>query len=75
MTRCYKTVKDVIAGIIRDGIKSQEFREVDPDVVASLVLGSLEGGTVLWVVDTEALPVETTSRQRADLFMRYLKRE
>ena len=29
---------------------------------------------VLWVVDKEALPVETTSRQRADLFLYYLKR-
>ena len=73
MTKCYKTVKQLIAGIIRDGIKSREFRKVAPEVMASLILGSLEGGTVLWVVDKEALPVETTSRQRADLFLYYLQ--
>ena len=74
MTRCYKTVKTIIADIIRDGITAREFRKVDPDLMANLILGSLEGGTVLWVVDKEALPVEATSKQRADLFLQYLKR-
>jgi len=74
MTRCYKTVKEVVAGVINDGIKSREFRKVDPELMANLILGSLEGGTVLWVVDKEALPVEKTSTQRAEVFMHYLKR-
>lgn len=75
LTGCYRAVKSLIAEIIRDGIKAGEFREVDPDITANLILGSLEGGTVLWVVDKEAMPVETTSRKRAELFLNYLKRE
>jgi hypothetical protein len=74
MTKCYRTVKEIVAGVISDGIKSREFRKVDPELMANLILGSLEGGTVLWVVDKEALPVEKTSKQRAEVFMHYLKR-
>jgi len=72
MTKCYRSMKDLVAGIIRDGIG--EFRDVDPDLMANMIMGSLEGGTVLFVVDKEAPPIETTSKQRADLFLYYLKR-
>ena len=75
ITQCYSGVKNIIAGIIRDGIKSKEFRKVDPDVTANMILGSLEGGTVLHVVDKQTLPVETSSRERADLFLYFLKRK
>ena len=74
MTKCYRNMKDLVAGIIRNGIGSGEFRNVDPDLMANMILGSLEGGTVLFVVDKEAPPIETTSKQRADLFLYYLKR-
>jgi len=74
LTACYRTVKSIVAETIRHGIKSKEFRSVNPAVTASLILGSLEGGTVLWVVDREAPPVELTSKKRSEVFLQYLRR-
>ena len=73
LKNCYEMLKNIIAGIIRDGIESGEFRKVDPDLTANLILECLEGGTVFWVVNPEARPVEALGRERAEMFLEYLK--
>ena len=75
LQECYKAVKDVIAGIIRDGIRSGEFRKVNPAVTASMILGSLEGGTMLWVVDTKATPMKAMGKRITEMYLDYLARK
>ncbi|RJP68538.1 MAG: TetR family transcriptional regulator [Candidatus Abyssobacteria bacterium SURF_17] len=72
---CYRVIRDVVAEIIRDGIRLGEFGKVDADIMANLILGSIEGGTLLWVVDAEATPVSAVGEQRAKLFLHYLTGE
>ncbi len=69
---CYAAVKQTVAGIIRDGIKSGEFRKVDVDTMAAMMLQGLEGATVLWVVDTKGTPIKKTGRAHARMFLEYL---
>jgi len=69
---CYKSAKEIIAGIIRDGIRSGEFTKVDPTVTATMIVGSLEGGTMLWVVDTDATPMKAMSKQVTEMYLSYL---
>ncbi len=72
---CYKVVKEAIADIIRDGIRSGEFRKVDPVVTANMILSCMEGATILWVVDTKATPMEAIAKHTGELFLNHLVRE
>lgn len=43
--------QDLFETLIRQGIEKQEFKEVDPQMVAIELIGLLEGLTLLWTVD------------------------
>jgi AcrR family transcriptional regulator len=72
---CFQEAKDMIGDVIARGIKQGEFRKVNPKVVANIILGSLEGVTLLWVVDPEGTPVEAIGKQLEDLIANYLKKK
>ena len=67
-------MKDIFAKIIREGITAGEFRKVDPDVAANVILAGLEGSSMLWVVDTENTPVEEMGEQMEEIFAGFLTR-
>ena len=73
LQECYRQIKKHIADIIRDGIKSGEFRKVNPDVTANMIVGTFEGATMLWVIDTEGTPIKSMGRQIAKMYMDYLR--
>jgi AcrR family transcriptional regulator len=76
LRECYQKVKDIFARVIRDGIKAGEFRKVNPVVTANVILGSLEGCTTLWVLDTGKTPVKDMGEQMEEIFSGFLtKRE
>ncbi len=50
---CFREARDIVGEVIALGIKKGEFRKVNPRVVANVILGSLEGVTLLWVIDPE----------------------
>lgn len=72
LQECYKTVKNIIFHIIRDGMRTGEFRKVNPVIVANLLLACMEGSTMLWVVDTKATPVKSMGKQTIELFLHHL---
>jgi len=72
LQECYKTVKNIIARIINDGMRTGEFRKVNPVIAANLLLACMEGSTMLWVVDTKATPVKSMGKQTVELFLHYL---
>ena len=72
LRECYQEVKDIIAKIIRDGIKAGEFRNINPNVMANVILASLEGSTMLWVVDAEKTPVKAVGKQVEDMIAEFL---
>jgi len=75
LQECYQEVKDIFARVIRDGIKAGEFRKVNPDVIANAILGSLEGCTTLWVLDTGKTPVEEMGELMEEVFSEFLTRQ
>ncbi|RJP25680.1 MAG: TetR/AcrR family transcriptional regulator [Candidatus Abyssobacteria bacterium SURF_5] len=70
---CYGQIIGRLAGIIRKGIESGDFAKVDPLVTANTMLASLEGTTMLWVVNPMATPVEAINDKIAELFLNHLK--
>lgn len=73
LKKCYRDVRDIIMDIIRYGIRTGEFKKVNLNDTANMILGISEGVcTVLYVVDTEGTPVKTINKQIADLFLKYL---
>ena len=69
---CYREIREILADIIRDGMKRNEFRTVNPMVAANVIMASLEGSTMLWVVDTEKTPVKEVGKQIGDMVAGYL---
>jgi AcrR family transcriptional regulator len=72
---CFREGRETVSQVIAQGIKNGEFRKVDPKVMANLILGALEGVTMLWVIDPEQTPVEEIGAQLEDLIENYLKRK
>lgn len=56
-----RTTHDLLAGLIREGVKSGEFRkDIDPDALATFLMGAVDGATLYWAtigidLDWEAL--------------------
>jgi AcrR family transcriptional regulator len=69
---CFREARRMIAEVISRGIKRGEFRKVKPEVLASVILGSLEGATTHWVIDPEQTAVEEVGKQIEDLIGTYL---
>lgn len=71
----YRKLKDTFASIIRTGIEKGEFRPIDADVAANMILGWFEGTHFLMVVETEHVPYEQMYQQFCDMFLRYATKE
>lgn len=69
---CFREARDIIRRVIDSGIKRGEFRKVNSKLLANLILGSLEGVTLLWVIDPDGTPVEEVGKQIEDLIGYYL---
>ena len=68
----YRKIKDGFANIITKGIESGEFRSIDPDVAANMILGWFEGTLFLIVVDRDNTPYELMYRQFSEMLLKFL---
>jgi AcrR family transcriptional regulator len=68
----YNGNRNLLAEFVREGIKMGEFRKVDPEIAASLILAVLEGIMVIWVVNRDGLQVEAICKEFPEWFNRYL---
>jgi TetR/AcrR family transcriptional repressor of bet genes len=69
---CFREGRDLIGEVIARGIKTGEFRKVHPRVMATAILGCLEGVTMLWVIDPDETPVVEVGKLLEDLIGTYL---
>ncbi len=69
---CFREARDIVGEVITRGIKKGEFRKVNPRVMATVILGILEGVTTLWVIDPEDTPVVEVGKLIEDLIRTYL---
>ncbi len=72
---CFREARDIISEVIARGIRDGEFRKVNPRMMATVILGSLEGATLLWVIDPKETPVVEVGRLIEDLIRTYLQKE
>ncbi len=72
---CFREAREIISGVIARGIRDGEFRKVNARVMANVILASLEGATLLWVVDAEETPLKAIGKQIDDLIQTYLQKE
>jgi AcrR family transcriptional regulator len=71
--RCwYDRIKGIIAEIVREGIEIGEFRKVDPNAVAELILESSEGSALLAVVTRDDSTRKSVAAARAAMYLEYL---
>jgi AcrR family transcriptional regulator len=69
----YDLARHTIATIIREGIRSQEFRDVDPDSTADLILADLDGLIRLWYANPEKMALKKMAGRATELFEGYLE--
>jgi AcrR family transcriptional regulator len=75
LRNCYGQVRDLLRDIIQQGIDTGEFAEVDPTLTANMIVASLEGTTMLWVVSPEATPVEAMNDEIARMYLDYVRQK
>lgn len=70
--RWYDRIKGIITGIVREGVEKGEFRKVDPNATAELILESSEGSALLAVLAREDSTRKSVADARAKMYLEYL---
>jgi AcrR family transcriptional regulator len=70
----YVLIRKGIAGLVADGIRGGEFKEVDPDYIAFLVLGITEGLEVEWLENESEFSMGEGLRHVMGLLLDSMKR-
>ena len=68
----YARIRGIIVEIVREGIKQGEFRKVDPNIVAELILESSEGAAALAMMDRDASTRKSVAIERTKMYLDYL---
>lgn len=64
VNRLHRNVRSMVAGYVRDGIERAEIRsDVDPEVHAALLIGTLRGLSLLAVTDPTSLDLDRVGRE------------
>jgi AcrR family transcriptional regulator len=72
LRRQLQVYRDRIADMVRKGIESGEFAQVDPAQTASLMVALIEGMALQWEVEAKALKRNEAKRLIADTLTRHL---
>ncbi|MHB1415916.1 MAG: TetR/AcrR family transcriptional regulator [Chloroflexota bacterium] len=73
LTDFYRRYRVALAGMVRLGAARGEFRPVDAEVVANAVIALFEGLLLLYVIDPEAVDLESHGEQSVLLLLEGLK--
>jgi len=68
----YGRIKGIIAEIVREGIEEGEFRDVNPQTAAELILESSEGAAALAVMDRDDSTRRSVASARTRMYLEYL---
>jgi AcrR family transcriptional regulator len=73
--RYFEEYRAALEAVVREGIESGEFRQVDAGEVAVTIISLFEGVTLLWAFDPEAVPVGERMEASMRLLIEGLIRE
>ena len=75
LRKIYHEFRIIIQAIINNGIEQGIFRQVDSQHVASLMIGSLDGIMLQWIMDHKAIDLDKVTDSAIDLFINCLYKE
>ncbi len=58
LKKVYSEFRTMISGILREGINKGEFRDMDPHITASVIIGAMDGILLQYVMDRSAFSPE-----------------
>jgi len=65
----YAGYRELIAGILVDGMRKGQFREVEPVSIAATIIGALDGLLLQWILMEDALDLDRTPDEFVGLIM------
>ena len=68
----YGRLRGIIVEIVLEGIETREFRQIDPNIIAELIVESSEGAAALAVIDREDSTRKSVAAARAEMYLEYL---
>ena len=63
----YVEYRKQIAGILNEGIEQKLFKTMDPTVIASIIIGSLDGIMIQWLMDRNLFIIQNAVDELRDL--------
>ena len=72
--RYYQRYVDVLTEIIEQGVQAGEFKPVDPVSAATLLVGYLEGMTLMWFLDPKFIDWDSLDEEPMNLFLEGLQK-
>lgn len=72
--RYYERYQSIVQQIIEQGIESGEFKPVDPESTATLIIGYLEGMTLMWFLDPDFIDWDALDDTPMRLFLDGLRK-
>jgi AcrR family transcriptional regulator len=74
LKRIYSEYRIMIAGILEEGIKKGQFREMDTHITASVIIGALDGILLQYIMDRNVFSPEKAIVALLDSFLKGLKK-
>ena len=69
----YANYRELIATILKDGIKKGIFRKMDVNLMSSAFLGALDGLALQWILDPGAIDMKKVTKVTLDGFLNGIK--
>jgi AcrR family transcriptional regulator len=69
----FNTLRSPLVNIIQKGIDNEEFRQADPEILASIALAAFDGLVLQWIADPQKIDWQVAARALVDLILCYLK--
>ena len=71
----YSKYRTLLSGIIKSGIKQNVFRNVDPNLTASMMIGVLDGLYLQYIMNPNVFDFNKMSQTLIDIFLNGIKRK
>ena len=73
LKKVYSEFRDIIAGILEEGIKKGQFRKMDTFITASVIIGALDGILLQYVMDKNVFSPEQATAALFESFLNGIK--
>ena len=69
LNRMYRTYRKQISEILKEGIEKEVFKPVDVTVVSAIIIGTMDGIMIQWLLDRNIFKIKPALEQLAELIV------